>query len=190
MSATNRPVLEAEPGEIVIFETKDCFSNQIRSEEDLFSSVGWATVNPATGALAVKGAEPADALIVDTLDIEVKDRGVMVAVPGMGAGHVISKTETRIISIVAGMAVIDYRLYLRVEPMIGVIGTAPAATPCRGELRDVTAATWTPAISQKERGSTSPCSCPAGTSASGTSMSSWATERSLSAGWKWRGVSR
>ena len=130
MSSANRPVFHVEPGEIVIFETKDCFSNQIRSERDLFSAVDWARVNPATGPLAIKGAESGDALVVDILDVEVKHPGIMVAVPGMGAaGHLIFKTETRIIPIVAGSVVINDKLRLPVMPMVGVIGTAPAGDP-------------------------------------------------------------
>jgi len=133
LSPDNRPVLEVEPGEQVIFETKDCFSNQIRTENDLFASVGWATINPATGPLAVKGARPGDVLAVDVVDIEVAEQGVMVAVPGLGAlGHLIQDSETKIIPIRQGQAVFNDKVRLPVVPMIGVIGTAPEkeAVPC------------------------------------------------------------
>ncbi|HHY94105.1 MAG TPA: acetamidase/formamidase family protein [Firmicutes bacterium] len=133
LSPDNRPVLEVEPGEQVVFETKDCFSNQIRTENDLFASVGWATINPATGPLAVKGARPGDVLAVDVVDIEVAEQGVMVAVPGLGAlGHLIQDSETKIVPIRQGQAVFDDKVRLPVVPMIGVIGTAPEkeAVPC------------------------------------------------------------
>ncbi|MBC7338756.1 MAG: hypothetical protein H5U04_02680 [Firmicutes bacterium] len=49
LSPENAPVAVAEPGEEVVFETRNCFSSQILPERDLFASVGWATINPATG---------------------------------------------------------------------------------------------------------------------------------------------
>jgi amidase len=33
-----KPVLEVSPGEVVTFETHDCFSGQIQTENDLVSS--------------------------------------------------------------------------------------------------------------------------------------------------------
>lgn len=133
MSAANAPVLTVEPGSEVVFETKDCFSNQIRKAEDLFSSVGWATINPATGPLAVAGAEPGDTLVVDIIDIKLASQGCMVCVPEMGAlGHLIRESETRIIPLDDGEAVFGDQVRLPVRPMIGVIGTAPEAgdVPC------------------------------------------------------------
>jgi amidase len=41
MSAHNKPVASCQPGETVIFETQDCFSNQINSEDILFESTNW-----------------------------------------------------------------------------------------------------------------------------------------------------
>lgn len=133
LSPENPPVAVAEPGEEVIFETKDCFSNQIRTEKDLFASVGWATINPATGPLAVRGTEPGDVLVVDVLRIEVASQGVMVAVPGLGAlGHLISESETKVVPIRDGKAIFNEVVALPIRPMIGVIGTAPEkeAVPC------------------------------------------------------------
>ena len=42
------PVLEVEPGDVVTFETNDCFTGQIRSEADLVT----AMVAPAKARLA------------------------------------------------------------------------------------------------------------------------------------------
>lgn len=126
MNADNPPVLTVDPGTEVVFETKDCFSNQITSTEHLFSSVGWATINPATGPLAVKGAEPGDTLVVDILSIKVSSQGSMVCVPDMGAlGHLLKETETKIIPVKDGLAVFNDLIKLPIAPMIGVIGTAP-----------------------------------------------------------------
>ncbi|MBO8158959.1 acetamidase/formamidase family protein [Thermosyntropha sp.] len=127
LSPNNAPVAEAEPGETVIFYTKDCFSNQIQTEADLFEAVGWATINPATGPLAIKGARPGDTLVVYIEDIEIADQGCMVTVPGMGAaGDLIEKSETKIVPIKNGKAVFNEKISIPIRPMIGVIGTAPA----------------------------------------------------------------
>jgi Predicted acetamidase/formamidase len=42
------PVLEVEPGEVVTFETNDCFTGQIRSEDDLVTSIDMSRINGAT----------------------------------------------------------------------------------------------------------------------------------------------
>ena len=54
-----RPVLEVEPGDVVTFETNDCFTGQIRSEDDLVTEIDLTRINSATGPIAVRGAEPA-----------------------------------------------------------------------------------------------------------------------------------
>ena len=126
MNPHNPPAAEVNPGEIVHFETKDCFSNQIQTERDLFAAIGWATVNPATGPLAIRGSRPGDVLAVRILDIKVAQKGSMVAVPEMGAlGSVITHPQTKIIPIVDGYAIFNEKLRIPVSPMIGVIGTAP-----------------------------------------------------------------
>src|SRR5207245_6436895 len=63
------PVLEVEPGETVVFETNDCFTGQITSEEDLVTEIDFERVNSATGPVAVKGAEPGDSLVAEILDV-------------------------------------------------------------------------------------------------------------------------
>ena len=53
------PVLEIDPGETVTFETNDCFTGQIRGEDDLVTEIDLERINGATGPVAVRGAEPA-----------------------------------------------------------------------------------------------------------------------------------
>src|SRR5437763_13613188 len=59
------PVLEVEPGDTVVFETNDCFTGQIRSEDDLVTEIDMGRINGATGPVAVKGAEPGDSLAAE-----------------------------------------------------------------------------------------------------------------------------
>lgn len=130
MDASAKPIAEVEAGDYVVFETIDAFGNQIKSEKDLFESADWSTVNPATGPLAVKDAEPGDVLVVDIYDIEVGSTGIMVTVPEMGAlGHIIEESESKIIKIENGFAQFNDDIYLPLNPMIGVIGIAPKGEP-------------------------------------------------------------
>lgn len=47
----NRPVLFVKDGDEVEIETLDCFSNQIKSNEDKLEQMDWNKVNPAITAL-------------------------------------------------------------------------------------------------------------------------------------------
>ena len=78
------PVLEIDPGETVTFETNDCFSGQIRSENDLVTGIDMSRINSATGPVAVRGAEPGDSLIAEILDVRPIEWGVAALIPGFG----------------------------------------------------------------------------------------------------------
>lgn len=135
MSASTPAVAEVGPGDTVVFVTKDCYSNRIKTEQDQYPGAGGATANPATGPLAIRGAEPGDVLAVGILDIRVADQGCMRASPSRGAiGHLLTGNQIKIIPIAGGKAVFNDRLSLPIRPMIGVIGTAPA--PEAGEVSD------------------------------------------------------
>ena len=51
------------------FETNDCFTGQIRSEDDLVTEIDLERINSATGPVAVEGAEPGDSLVAEILDV-------------------------------------------------------------------------------------------------------------------------
>lgn len=126
MSPKNAPVETINSGEEVVFETYDCFSNAIKEEEHLFSSVGWDLINPATGPLYVNDAKAGDVLKVEILDIKVAEKGVMTTAPNHGVlGEFIPEEKTKIVPIVDDMAIFNEKISIRVNPMVGVIGTAP-----------------------------------------------------------------
>jgi amidase len=132
-SPSNPPVLATKSGSTITFETCDCFSNLIRREDQLFSSVGWDKINPATGPLFVEGAEPGDILKVEILKISIADQGVMTAAPKFGVfGDLIKEEKTRVIRIDNGKVQFNEKIQIPIRPMIGVIGTAPAKDeiPC------------------------------------------------------------
>ncbi|WP_066306941.1 acetamidase/formamidase family protein [Bacillus sp. FJAT-29814] len=126
MSPNHKPVKKVASGSTVMFETYDCFSNQIQREDQPFSSVGWDQINPATGPLFVEGAEPGDVLKVEILDIKIDQKGVMTTTPKMGVlrDYVTGET-TKIIPIKDGKAIFNDKIQIPIKPMIGVIGTAP-----------------------------------------------------------------
>ena len=135
MSAENKPAASCKPGETVVFETQDCFSNQIQTEDVLFETTDWDTVNPATGPLEIEGAEPGDTLKVEIKKMDLNDHGVMVAVPEMGfLNNFIEESETKIITIEQNKAVFSDKIKIDLNPMIGVIGCSPGkdeeAVPC------------------------------------------------------------
>jgi len=126
MSRENKPVLEVESGATVIFETCDCFENQISSCDQSIEKLDWSRINPATGPLCVKGAEPGDVLKVAIEKIEINDYGVMAAIPGAGIfGENIESSSIKIIPIKDGKAVFNDNIHIPCKPMIGVIGVAP-----------------------------------------------------------------
>ncbi|CQR71808.1 Acetamidase/Formamidase family protein [Sporomusa ovata DSM 2662] len=55
-----QPVMTALSGESVIFETVDCYNEQITSNATLFCDIKKEVNNPATGPLYIEGAEPGD----------------------------------------------------------------------------------------------------------------------------------
>lgn len=130
LSKDNKPVLTVTSGAQVIFETFDCFQNQIQSNKASFDSMDWNKINPATGSVFIEGAEPGDILQVKIDDIELAEQGIMAVGPGLGVlGHRIEKFEVKLISIKDNKAVFNEKIHLPLNPMIGVIGVAPEGEP-------------------------------------------------------------
>lgn len=126
MSSENKPALEVDPGSTVVFETCDCFQNQISSSEQPIEKLDWEKINPATGPLYVKGAEKGDTLRIEILKIDINDYGVMAAIPGGGIfGGNIGESSIKILPIIEGKAIFNDSIYIPCKPMIGVIGVAP-----------------------------------------------------------------
>ncbi|EJL30593.1 acetamidase/formamidase family protein [Brevibacillus sp. BC25] len=127
MSPENRPVLKVEAGSIVTFETCDCFEDQIQSADTVFQELDWNRINPASGPIYIEGTEPGDILVVHIQKIEIKNQGVMVTGPELGVmGFALQKNVIKMIPIQDGQAVLSDKLQVPINPMIGVIGTAPA----------------------------------------------------------------
>ena len=119
------PVLEVEPGTTVTFETNDCFTGQITSEDDLVTEIDFERVNSATGPVAVKGAEPGDSLVAEVLDVRPIDVGFACLIPGFG--QLIDQVEapvTRLFRVENGWIQMNEQVRFPARPMVGVVGVA------------------------------------------------------------------
>jgi amidase len=119
------PVLEIDPGETVTFETNDCFTGQITSEDDLVTEIDFQRVNSATGPVAVRGAEPGDSLIAEIVDVRPVEVGFACLIPGFG--QLIDQVEapvTRMFHVEDGWIEMNERVRFPARPMVGVVGVA------------------------------------------------------------------
>jgi amidase len=120
-----QPVLEVEPGDVVTFETNDCFTGQIRSEADLVTDIDLERINSATGPVAVHGAEPGDSLVAEILDVRPIEWGVATLIPGFG--QLIDDVQsplTRLFEVKDGVITMNERVSFPAKPMVGVVGVA------------------------------------------------------------------
>jgi formamidase len=83
------PVVEVDPGDTVVYETRDAFDGQLNGEstaEDV-GNLDLSGVHPLTGPVFVKGAQPGDLLEVKLVAVEAdpwEQWGYTVEVPGFG----------------------------------------------------------------------------------------------------------
>jgi formamidase len=83
------PVVEVEPGDLVVYETRDAFDGQLGPDSTAADVGGLdlGPVHPLTGPVFVKGAEPGDLLEAELVRIEADpwdQWGYTVEVPGFG----------------------------------------------------------------------------------------------------------
>ncbi|MED3382048.1 acetamidase/formamidase family protein [Bacillus tropicus] len=126
MSPENKPCMEVEIGSRLIFETYDCFENQIDSEDVVFQELDWNRINPATGPVYINGAEPGDILVVTIEKIKIAEKGVLTTGANLGVmGEELHENTVKIVSVHNEHVLFSNKLQIPINPMIGVIGTAP-----------------------------------------------------------------
>jgi len=127
LSAEHPPVARVDDRSTVVFQTCDCFENQIQSADTQFDVLDWNRINPATGPVYIEGAEPGDLLVVHIQRIDIAEQGVMMTGPKLGVlGDELQENTIKIIPIRDGKAWLADDLGIPLNKMIGVIGTAPA----------------------------------------------------------------
>jgi len=144
--AAAQPWLRVAPGSSIVVETLDCFSNKITSpsqrferDSDVLDLVG--SYNPVSRPVYVTGAEPGDTLAVriDAIDLgPVEPYAVMVVTGdtallcGRRSRRLGPESDTRICALEDGHVLFPAgpgQVRHPVRPMVGAIGTAPAAGP-------------------------------------------------------------
>ena len=128
LSKDNAPAARVAAPCRLTFETCDCFHGQITREDQRMESLDFNRVNPATGPIFIEGAEPGDALAVHISAIRTGESGVLMTAPG--AGCLPDKVSGKVMICPIADGHFSFRgKRLPLNPMIGVIGTAPAGAP-------------------------------------------------------------
>jgi acetamidase/formamidase len=125
------PVLTAQPGEPVTFQTRDAGNNQIQpgAGVDAVRALDFSKVNPITGPVAIAGARPGDVLQIDILAIETQGWGWTANIPGFGLlADEYPDPFVHIWRFDAERGTAEFRPGINVplDPFVGVIGVAPA----------------------------------------------------------------
>jgi acetamidase/formamidase len=125
----HEPALTVDPGTTVRLEVANASGGQLTQDSTAtdVASLDFGRVNPVTGPVFVRGAEPGDALVVEILDVELDAWGWTANIPGFGlladeftAPHLrISRLTPRGAELLPG-------LFLPIVAFIGTIGVAPA----------------------------------------------------------------
>src|SRR5690348_10534187 len=76
------PALEIDPGDTVTVETGSDAYERLAAGESV-DAIGLPNFNRATGPVAVRGAAPGDALVIEVLDVQVR-KAFSVWLPGFG----------------------------------------------------------------------------------------------------------
>jgi acetamidase/formamidase len=125
------PVLEVESGEAVELEVRDASGGQLDrdSEPEAVAALDFSRVNPVTGPVFVKGAQPGDVLAIDILELRPRDWGWTAIIPGFGLlADEFSEPWLRISEVDAGARRVRFGggVSLPYDPFPGTIGVAPA----------------------------------------------------------------
>lgn len=124
---TLEPALTVASGETVRIRTKDCFGNQVQKPTDELDEIDWDHINPATGPIYVEGAVAGGALKVSIDAIEFDGQTASCTGEGEGVcGDRFNAWSTHLCAIDGDELVWDDALRIPLNPMIGVIGVAPA----------------------------------------------------------------
>jgi len=125
------PALEVEPGAVVELQVRDASDEQIRADsgpEDV-SRLDFDHVNPVSGPVFVKGAQPGDVLAVELLEFRPPDWGWTALIPGFGLlADEFPEPWLRISRVDGAAGRVAWRdeISLPYRPFPGTIGVAPA----------------------------------------------------------------
>lgn len=125
------PVLEVDPGEVVVLETRDALDGYLNPQSTVadFASVSMGAVHPLTGPVFVKGAKPGDLLEIEFVDIQPQPWAFSAIMPGLGFLRDTMTTPFLVHWRIAdGWATSEQLPGVRIPgaPFMGVSGVAPS----------------------------------------------------------------
>ncbi len=123
------PALEIESGETILLHVRDASDEQIgpTSAVDAVAALDFSKVNPVSGPVYVKGAEPGDTLAIDLLEFQPPTWGWTAIIPGFGLlAEEFPDPWLRISEVTEGAVRFSDRITLPFRPFPGTLGVAPA----------------------------------------------------------------
>ncbi len=127
---TISPVLTVQPGTAVELEVTNASGGQFdqHASAEVLRGLDFGRVNPVTGPIFVRGAEPGDALVVEVLSVDVDSWAWTASIPGFGLlAEDYPDPHLRISTLSERVAELMPGLRVPVVPFIGTIGLARAA---------------------------------------------------------------
>ena len=116
------PAITIDSGEDLMVETWDAFMG----ERDPLVLEASALKGPATGPIAVNGAQPGDALKVEFLSITPKGVAAHMVMPGRGfLAEEFSEGYATLIELDSGQAVLPSGVRIPLRPSMGLVATTP-----------------------------------------------------------------
>jgi acetamidase/formamidase len=124
------PVITVEPGDTVVYHTREVSDGQITPDSDAgaLDSLDWDRVYPLAGPVAMANAEPGDILAVEILDIHTQGWGWTAVIPGFGLlPEDFPDAYLKIFDPTNG----DYTFFkddiiIPIEPFFGTMGVSPS----------------------------------------------------------------
>ena len=123
------PELEIESGETVLLHVRDASDEQLSRESTAadVAALDFEKVNPVSGPIYVKGAEPGDTLAVELLEFQQPAWGWTAIIPGFGVlADEFTDPWLRISTVEDGIVRFSDRVTLPYRPFPGTLGVAPA----------------------------------------------------------------
>ena len=100
----NKPVISIKSGDSVIFQTLDCYSQQVRKPEDSAANIAMDHLNPVTGPVYIDDMQPGDTLEVHIEEIKIGNQGITTVAPGLGLLYdEFTEPKTKISQIIDGI---------------------------------------------------------------------------------------
>ncbi|HLX31410.1 MAG TPA: acetamidase/formamidase family protein [Gaiellaceae bacterium] len=123
------PALEIDSGETVLLHVRDASDEQIArdSTAEAVAALDFGKVNPVSGPVYVKGAEPGDTLAVELLEFAPPSWGWTAIIPGFGLlADEFQDPWLRISEVEDGVVRFSDGVTLPFRPFPGTLGLAPA----------------------------------------------------------------